>query len=175
MPSHVWIRSSILEETQGGDGDDINSDGFGWGWVLAEKLSSDDDDDVNESNDISRFRIIDKDCTNCHDQDIDIPTSLLNATNVVNANDTDASEDVIPPDNLTSLTHLHEASVVHSLRKRYLVDKIYTATGGIVLAVNPFKRITEPDDFMDQYWKRGVLRERTVGGDDNSSDDDDRV
>ena len=50
-----------------------------------------------------------------------------------------------PPSNLIELTHLHEPSVVHALRHRYdktnvdMATNIYTDTGPILLAVNPFR------------------------------------
>jgi len=53
---------------------------------------------------------------------------------------------VSPPSNLIELTHLHEPSVVHALRYRYDnasgvdMNNVYTDTGPILLAVNPFKR-----------------------------------
>lgn len=58
----------------------------------------------------------------------------------------DTQEDT-PPHNLIELTHLHECSVVHALRHRYqsinannsAMCNIYTYTGPILLAVNPFK------------------------------------
>ena len=37
------------------------------------------------------------------------------------------------------LTHLHEPAVVACLRSRYGADEIYTSTGPILLALNPFK------------------------------------
>lgn len=39
------------------------------------------------------------------------------------------------------LTHLHEAAVLDSLNLRFDVDEIYTFTGPILIAVNPFKQI----------------------------------
>ncbi|KAL8440789.1 hypothetical protein Emag_007729 [Eimeria magna] len=45
------------------------------------------------------------------------------------------------PDDLTSLTHLHEAAVLDSLDIRFEVDAIYTFTGPILIAVNPFKTL----------------------------------
>ena len=44
-------------------------------------------------------------------------------------------------DDLTSLTHLHEAAVLDSLDIRFETDCIYTFTGPILIAVNPFKVI----------------------------------
>ncbi|CRG95016.1 myosin C, putative, partial [Plasmodium gallinaceum] len=45
------------------------------------------------------------------------------------------------PSDLTQLTHLHEASILHSLNLRFDIDEIYTFTGPILIAVNPFKTI----------------------------------
>ena len=45
-------------------------------------------------------------------------------------------------DDLTQLSHLHEPAVLHSLQLRFDIDRIYTCTGPILLAVNPFKRIS---------------------------------
>ncbi len=61
------------------------------------------------------------------------------------------------PSDLTNLTHLHEPAVVFSLRHRYALDKIYTSTGPILLALNPFKDIKGiyGDDLMRQYCDRG--------------------
>ena len=66
-------------------------------------------------------------------------------------NDEDVDLDVhglrsAPPDGLIELTHLHEPSVVHALSHRYydksagsdICNRIYTKTGPILLAVNPF-------------------------------------
>ena len=51
------------------------------------------------------------------------------------------SEGLVVLDDLTQLTHLHEPAVLHSLQIRFDTDKIYTFTGPILIAVNPFKRI----------------------------------
>lgn len=70
----------------------------------------------------------------------------------------------VPPDNLIELTHLHEPSVVHALRHRYksCVDDmsgIYTDTGPILLAVNPFKA----DETGKLYGEKAVGRYRARG------------
>lgn len=40
---------------------------------------------------------------------------------------------------MTQLNHLHEPGVLWNLKKRYLNDDIYTYTGNILIAVNPFQ------------------------------------
>lgn len=42
---------------------------------------------------------------------------------------------------LTSLTYLHEPAILYSLKERYGKNTIYTYTGPILLAVNPFQRV----------------------------------
>jgi len=44
-------------------------------------------------------------------------------------------------DDLTQLTHLHEPAVLSSLQNRFDIDRIYTFTGPILIALNPFKMI----------------------------------
>ena len=43
---------------------------------------------------------------------------------------------------LINLQHLHEASILHVLNERYNEGLIYTATGPIIIALNPFKRMS---------------------------------
>jgi myosin-5 len=50
---------------------------------------------------------------------------------------------VDPPEDLTQLNHLHEPAVVLCLRKRYERNQIYTYTGKILIALNPFKQIRD--------------------------------
>eukprot|EP00440_Ansanella_granifera_P071094 gb/GFBE01077158.1/.p1 GENE.gb/GFBE01077158.1/~~gb/GFBE01077158.1/.p1 ORF type:complete len:1701 (+),score=509.72 gb/GFBE01077158.1/:1-5103(+) len=51
------------------------------------------------------------------------------------------SEGLSVLDDLTQLTHLHEPAVLSSLQNRFDIDKIYTFTGPILIALNPFKSI----------------------------------
>eukprot|EP00984_Skeletonema_dohrnii_P007410 scaffold2690_cov132-Skeletonema_dohrnii-CCMP3373.AAC.1 len=77
--------------------------------------------------------------------------------------DTHEQEDT-PPPNLIHLTHLHECSVVHALRYRYQnthlnMSHIYTDTGPILLAVNPFK-----NDESGTLYGEGTARRYRVDG-----------
>mmetsp|Transcript_42425 Transcript_42425/g.102663 ORF Transcript_42425/g.102663 Transcript_42425/m.102663 type:complete len:1772 (+) Transcript_42425:209-5524(+) len=64
-------------------------------------------------------------------------------------------QDPEAPTDLCSLTHLHEPSVVYCLQHRYHNDSIYTYTGKILLALNPFRVLDGiyGDQVMKQYWK----------------------
>jgi hypothetical protein len=57
---------------------------------------------------------------------------------------------------MTRLSYLHEPGVLWNLRCRYLYDDIYTYTGSILIAVNPFAPLSHlyGPHMMDQY--RGV-------------------
>jgi myosin heavy subunit len=44
-------------------------------------------------------------------------------------------------ENMDNMVHLHEAAVLDNLRKRFKFDLIYTSTGPILIAMNPFKRL----------------------------------
>lgn len=57
---------------------------------------------------------------------------------------------------MTRLSYLHEPAVLSNLKTRYAVDDIYTYTGTILIAINPFASLPHlyGPHMMDQY--RGV-------------------
>ena len=63
----------------------------------------------------------------------------------------------VPPNDLTTLTHLHEPSVIYCLRRRYEQGLIYTATGPILIALNPFRALPGiyDDLMMNEHWMAG--------------------
>ena len=68
-------------------------------------------------------------------------------------NDTDIVGGV---DDLIGLTHLHEPAILHALRLRYDADIIYTSTGPILIAVNPFKKMNiYSEEMMKKYCSQG--------------------
>lgn len=76
-------------------------------------------------------------------QSYTLPNSALVNNLVALANEfpIDSNCKPIIPDDLITLTHLHEAEVVYCLQQRYLDDHIYTNTGQVLLALNPFSSI----------------------------------
>ncbi|KAK1426383.1 hypothetical protein QVD17_15054 [Tagetes erecta] len=56
-------------------------------------------------------------------------------------------------DDMTKLAYLHEPGVLQNLKCRFDTDEIYTYTGNILIAVNPFKRIPNIYDktVMEKY------------------------
>ncbi|XP_038720466.1 myosin-12 isoform X1 [Tripterygium wilfordii] len=56
-------------------------------------------------------------------------------------------------DDMTKLAYLHEPGVLHNLTCRFALNEIYTYTGSILIAVNPFRRLPHLYDIhmMEQY------------------------
>ncbi|KAL5708068.1 hypothetical protein ACHQM5_018903 [Ranunculus cassubicifolius] len=56
-------------------------------------------------------------------------------------------------DDMTKLAYLHEPGVLQNIRSRYDINEIYTYTGSILIAVNPFRRLPHLYDshMMEQY------------------------
>ncbi|CAA0823240.1 Myosin-11 [Striga hermonthica] len=69
----------------------------------------------------------------------------------IHVKDEDAPPDGV--DDMTKLSYLHEPGVLHNLSTRYQLNKIYTYTGSILIAINPFQRVPDLYDFhmMEQY------------------------
>ncbi|KAL0920549.1 hypothetical protein M5K25_009691 [Dendrobium thyrsiflorum] len=56
-------------------------------------------------------------------------------------------------DDMTKLAYLHEPGVLQNLRSRYDMNEIYTYTGSILIAVNPFRKLPHlyNTHMMEQY------------------------
>ncbi|XP_043691313.1 myosin-12 isoform X2 [Telopea speciosissima] len=56
-------------------------------------------------------------------------------------------------DDMTKLAYLHEPGVLQNLASRFALNEIYTYTGSILIAVNPFRRLPHLYDvhMMEQY------------------------
>jgi myosin heavy subunit len=58
-----------------------------------------------------------------------------------------------PQQDMTRLPYLHEPGVLYNLKSRYAFNDIYTYTGSILIAVNPFANLAHlyGPHMMDQY------------------------
>ena len=109
--------------------------------VDPEQLKTADHDDIKLRNMPSSFRVSGED-----------PESGVLASPSTQLN----SSVVGGVDDLIELTHLHEPAILHALRLRYDADIIYTSTGPIMIAVNPFKAMDlYSNELMDQYRIQG--------------------
>ncbi|XP_042000304.1 myosin-8-like [Salvia splendens] len=77
-------------------------------------------------------------------------TAVANAANV-HAQDLEAPPEGV--DDMTKLAYLHEPGVLYNLKCRYNMNEIYTYTGNILIAVNPFQRLPHlyNDNMMEKY------------------------
>ncbi|XP_048137335.1 myosin-11 isoform X2 [Rhodamnia argentea] len=62
----------------------------------------------------------------------------------LHAKDMDVPEDGV--DDMTKLSYFHEPGVLHNLASRFALNKVYTYTGNILIAINPFQSL---DDLYD--------------------------
>ena len=175
---------------------DVDSDTINWGWTTASIISgahTGSDGILDGSQDV-QIKIEDVESEYNH-LELTIPGNEISNGNVVMQNyhgdddddsytgyDSDSSQPKVNfngeeavgyPNDLITLTHLHEPAVVHCLRKRYQKDLIYTNTGPILIALNPFKSCINlySDRAMKQYWERGELKMLGITG---SSGDDEK-
>uniref|UniRef100_A0A7N0UBG2 Myosin-6-like n=1 Tax=Kalanchoe fedtschenkoi TaxID=63787 RepID=A0A7N0UBG2_KALFE len=70
-------------------------------------------------------------------------------------------DEEVPPcgvDDMTRLAYLHEPGVLQNLKSRYDINEIYTYTGSILIAINPFVRLPHLYDIhmMEQYKGAGI-------------------
>mmetsp|Transcript_6672 Transcript_6672/g.19028 ORF Transcript_6672/g.19028 Transcript_6672/m.19028 type:complete len:1577 (+) Transcript_6672:249-4979(+) len=65
---------------------------------------------------------------------------------------------------LITLPHLHEPAILHSVSERFFHGKIYTWTGPVLIAVNPFQRLPlYTDEILDSYRSEGLFRSQGMG------------
>ncbi|KAK8956163.1 hypothetical protein KSP40_PGU012718 [Platanthera guangdongensis] len=92
----------------------------------------------------------------------DIHVRVTNGKTVVaNVSKVFPKDTEAPPggvDDMTRLSYLHEPGVLQNLAARYELNEIYTYTGNILIAVNPFQRLPHLYDthMMGQYKGAGL-------------------
>ena len=185
-------RSSARRSMIANDGGDNSL--RNWGWARGHIINNESgakgksgEDALKEGGGELQVYVLDEESAH-HRTNVTIPPSEIQEGNMVMANvyegeESDDEEDdgygveddlVEPgsafPDDLIILTHLHEPAVVYCLRKRYGYDKIYTATGPILLALNPFKNCESlySNESMKKYYANGE-KKMLMSGSANAS------
>ncbi|XP_022892536.1 myosin-11-like isoform X1 [Olea europaea var. sylvestris] len=98
---------------------------------------------------------IDGEVTKIQGQEVEIETS--NGNKVVTELSKLYPKDMEAPaggvDDMTKLSYLHEPGVLENLKIRYELNEIYTYTGNILIAINPFQRLPHiyNQHMMQQY------------------------
>ena len=126
--AHVWAIDS--------EGDDA--------WILYEVLSKTDTELKlqqldKDSNVFSRARVDSKPSAGAHEENVEI---RYDGVELANAKLSEADRAEGRDDDLITLPHLHEPAVLHAIHERFTTHgKIYTWTGPVLIAVNPFQRL----------------------------------
>jgi len=76
--------------------------------------------------------------------------------------DSDIAEGV--DNDMISLQHLHEPAILHAVSDRYFRGEIYTWTGPVLIAVNPFQRLPlYTREILESYRQEGLFRSQNLG------------
>jgi myosin V len=68
-------------------------------------------------------------------------------------------------ENLINLPYLHEPAILHCLQNRYVSGNIYTYTGPILIALNPFKSVPlYSPHILESYYNYGLLKSQGIDG-----------
>ncbi|XP_048425701.1 myosin-11 isoform X4 [Pyrus x bretschneideri] len=98
---------------------------------------------------------IDGEVLNIKGDDAEIQTSdgskVVAKLSKIYPKDTETPPDGV--DDMTKLSYLHEPGVLHNLATRYEINEIYTYTGNILIAINPFQSLSHlyDADMMERY------------------------
>ena len=125
--AQVWAVDS--------DGDDA--------WILCEVLSKTDTElklqrIEKDSNAFTRSRVDAKPAAGANDEVVEIRYEGVELANA-KLSEVDRAEG--RDDDLITLPHLHEPAILHAIHERFTFGKIYTWTGPVLIAVNPFQRL----------------------------------
>mmetsp|Transcript_27066 Transcript_27066/g.41513 ORF Transcript_27066/g.41513 Transcript_27066/m.41513 type:complete len:1447 (+) Transcript_27066:288-4628(+) len=100
--------------------------------------------------------------------DSDEPQELkYEGVELANAPLSDEDRELGRDDDLITLPHLHEPAILHAVGDRFYHGKIYTWTGPVLIAVNPFQRLPlYTKEILETYRREGLLRSQNLGGSD---------
>jgi len=97
----------------------------------------------------------------------DDPTLVkFDGVELANAKLSDEDRATGADDDLITLPHLHEPALLHAIAQRFKFNKIYTWTGPVLIAVNPFQRLPMyTSDILESYRREGLMRSQNIYND----------
>ncbi|KAI6684218.1 hypothetical protein NL676_030131 [Syzygium grande] len=102
---------------------------------------------------------IDGEVLDIRGEDAEIQTSagkmVVANLSKLHAKDMDVPEDGV--DDMTKLSYFHEPGVLHNLATRFALNKVYTYTGNILIAINPFQSLEGLYDAGVMKMYKGML------------------
>ncbi|XP_058770978.1 myosin-9-like isoform X1 [Vicia villosa] len=94
---------------------------------------------------------------NINGEEAEIQTSngnkVVSRLSKLHPKDTDAPVDGV--DDMTKLAYLHEPGVLYNLETRYKINEIYTYSGNILIAINPFQNLPHLYDASEMKRYKG--------------------
>jgi myosin heavy subunit len=106
-------------------------------WILAEVLKKKDDElelqqaDKRDNKFTRPVEVVDDDTGERKFKGVELANTKLSDEDRADGRDND----------LITLPHLHEPAILHAIAERFFRGKIYTWTGPVLIAVNPFQRL----------------------------------
>ena len=185
--SAVWVKRSILDIATSKSvvstrnpilPGSPNGAGKEYDWVFAYMLTS---NGCVQNLDIGDFTVLieDETCPKHNGKTIHISKKKFHSQSfifedfIVNANvDNWINQQHLPPNDLMSLTHLNEPSVVRTLHKQFKNNAIYTTAGDILISLNPFHSRPElyNDEYMQKYMRNGGAKAKNSKACDKSDE-----
>lgn len=132
--AHVWCTDDA--------GDDA--------WLLAEVVQRTDEElhlQMVDKPEKKFVRKLDKDASSRKYVGVELANAKLSAEEKAEGMD----------DDLITLPHLHEPALLHTVSERFFEKKIYTWTGPVLIAVNPFQRFAIYTNVRANLVVRGTL------------------
>jgi myosin-5 len=173
------VASFATQRDPFGESDSDSSMGQGsmrsneqWGWTSACMIDNSngkitlrlDEVPLNSASSDASSAFSSSSSNNSNDQLVNMSGAAFRTGDIVMANEYELSKSGNPicPDDLISLSHLHEPAVVECLQNRYEDNRIYTATGPVLLALNPFKSVEGlyGESSMKLYWEKAENQSR---------------
>jgi len=140
-PAHAWIQGAVSSRENTADGK------FVFAIQINNQTIPRDDDDEREDCLPDSIKV-------CSDKG-----EVSECMDMFIVNEFEDDRTLADIQDLTWLTHLHEPSILQALSDRFFKDEIYTNTGPILLAVNPFQKVNlYGREILDRYHDAGVLR-----------------
>ncbi|GJV21300.1 myosin-11 isoform X1 [Tanacetum coccineum] len=105
--------------------------------------------DVVAKNVFSAYFVVNSD----EDNETDMDNAFTVVAKLSNVYPKDMEAPAGGVDDMTKLSYLHEPGVLQNLRTRYELNEIYTYTGNILIAINPFQKLPHLYDkhMMEEY------------------------
>ena len=159
---HSNTTNGLQSDTESCCGDAASHSSHGrhlaWGWKAGVLLDSTSHDVVVRVEDEGVFDSGGSGANNNDGSTLRLGPNALRDGQVVLSNEYPVDDHgmVQPPSDLITLTHLHEPAVVECLQHRYGMDQIYTNTGPVLLALNPFQPVRGlyGETTMRRYWEK---------------------